>query len=117
MKSNKKQVVRLTESDLHNVIKESVKRVLNEGSHDIDDDTYFGGGLPDDKQQMTNYTAEKDINKIMDLIRPYIDKLCDIFNNYDYTNKNVYDEVFEIIEKFENLSSYGKYFHNNEIYN
>lgn len=30
MKRNRKQVMRLTESDLHKVIKESVKRVLNE---------------------------------------------------------------------------------------
>ena len=29
----KKQIVRLTESDLHRVIKESVKRVLNEAGH------------------------------------------------------------------------------------
>lgn len=30
MKSNKRQVIRLTESDLNNVIKESVKKILNE---------------------------------------------------------------------------------------
>lgn len=31
-------------------------------------------------------------------------------------NKKVYDEVFEIIKRFESLSSYGKYFKNIEIY-
>lgn len=31
----KKQVIRLTESDLHNIIKESVKKALNEGSYDM----------------------------------------------------------------------------------
>ena len=42
-----KHRVRLTESDLHRIVKESVKRVLKENSRDIDDDNYFGGGLPD----------------------------------------------------------------------
>lgn len=40
-----KQVIRLTESDLHRMIKESVRQVLKETS--IDNDSYFGGGLPD----------------------------------------------------------------------
>ncbi len=42
----KKQLIRLTESDLHNIIKESVNRILRE-YRDIDDDNYYGGGLPD----------------------------------------------------------------------
>lgn len=42
-----KRKIRLTESDIHRIVKESVKRVLREDSRDIDDDNYFGGGLPD----------------------------------------------------------------------
>ena len=42
-----KRLIRLTESDLHRIVKESVNRVLREDSRDIDDDNYFGGGLPD----------------------------------------------------------------------
>lgn len=41
-----KQMIRLTEDDLHNIIKESVNRILRE-YRDIDDDNYYGGGLPD----------------------------------------------------------------------
>lgn len=39
--------IRLTESDLHRLVNESVTRILEENSRDIDDDNYFGGGLPD----------------------------------------------------------------------
>ena len=39
-----KKRVKLTESTLHRIIKESVKRVLREGE---DNDNYYGGGLPD----------------------------------------------------------------------
>lgn len=42
-----KKLIRLTENDLHRIVKESAKRVLRENSIDIDDDNYFGGGLPD----------------------------------------------------------------------
>lgn len=41
-----KKLIRLTEQDLHKIVKESVNRVLRENSRDIDDDNYFGGGLP-----------------------------------------------------------------------
>lgn len=39
--------IRLTESDLHRIINESVNKILRESSRDIDDDNYFGGGLSD----------------------------------------------------------------------
>jgi len=39
-----KKLIRLTEQDIHRIVKDSVNRVLRE---DIDDDNYFGGGLPD----------------------------------------------------------------------
>ena len=42
----KKQVIKLTEEDLHEIIKESVNIILKE-YRDIDDDNYYGGGLPD----------------------------------------------------------------------
>lgn len=40
-----KKLVKLTEGDLHIIIKESVKKMLKETT--IDNDSYFGGGLPD----------------------------------------------------------------------
>jgi len=42
-----KKTIRLTESYLHKIVKESVNKVLKEDGRDIDDDNYFGGGLPD----------------------------------------------------------------------
>ena len=39
--------IRLTKSDLHRIINESVNKILRENNRDIDDDNYFGGGLPD----------------------------------------------------------------------
>lgn len=42
-----KNLIRLTEQDIHRIVKESVNRLLREDSRDIDDDNYFGGGLPD----------------------------------------------------------------------
>lgn len=46
-KTMNKKLIRLTEQDLHKIVKESVNRVLRENGRDIDDDNYFGGGLPD----------------------------------------------------------------------
>ena len=40
-----KKLIKLTESDLHRIIKESVNNVLKEYDDDIDN--YYGGGLPD----------------------------------------------------------------------
>ena len=37
-KINRKPLIRLTESDLHKIIKESVNRILKEGYYDFDDD-------------------------------------------------------------------------------
>ena len=51
----KKQVIRLTEADLHRVIKESVNRVLNErivdrdGQDYIEDESFPAGGGLDDR--------------------------------------------------------------------
>ena len=38
----KKQLVRLTESDLHNIIKESVKKMLKETRLDYDEENFSG---------------------------------------------------------------------------
>ena len=42
-----KKVIRITDGDLKEIIKESVKVVLKEYNRDIDMDNYYGGGLPD----------------------------------------------------------------------
>lgn len=38
----KKKLIRLTESDIHKIIKESVKRILNETRLDYDVDNFSG---------------------------------------------------------------------------
>ena len=48
----KKQLVRLTESDLHNIIKESVKKILKEWE--------FSPEQLDDKAYMNDFYAQKD---------------------------------------------------------
>lgn len=40
MNNNKKQIIRLTESDLHRIIKESVNKVLKEGAYDMNSTEY-----------------------------------------------------------------------------
>lgn len=65
-----KKTIKLKETDLHKIIKESVNNVIKEHSRDIDDDNYYGGGLPDryfddddDKPSVEDYfegTAEWD---------------------------------------------------------
>ena len=45
----KKRLIRLTENDIRNLVKESVKIMLKE--QDIDNDSYYGGGLPDSAYQ------------------------------------------------------------------
>ena len=49
-----KRITRLTESDLHKIVRESVKRVLNEGTYQVD-------ALPDILSNMASY-AEQCIN-------------------------------------------------------
>jgi hypothetical protein len=46
-----KKLIRLTESELNRLITESVNRLLMEYETDIDDDNYFGGGLPDNQEE------------------------------------------------------------------
>ena len=63
-----KKIIRLTESDLHQIVKESVNRVLRENSRDIDDDNYFGGGLPnryfDDDAPDDDRISQKQIGQL-----------------------------------------------------
>lgn len=55
----KKQVIKLTENDLHEIIKESVNSILKE-YRDIDDDSYYGGGLPDNYFNEDEYIDNKE---------------------------------------------------------
>ena len=77
---NKKRI-RLTESDLHKIVKESVNRILREDGRDIDDDNYFGGGLPDkyfdDDAPDNDSISQKQIAQLDNIA----DVIADIANN------------------------------------
>ena len=93
----KKQVIRLTESDLHKIIKESVKRVLNEG-----------------------YTLPKEGWEALDVRKQNImfnGKLVEFIKN-DALNNNVLlltynNRQWETIGNFSDLDVYDQY----KIYN
>ena len=66
----KKQVIRLTEGDLHNIIKESVKNVLKEARKP--EDAYFGGyffeGIGFDRNGNPIYYSEHLPVEVMDML-------------------------------------------------
>lgn len=91
-----KKTLKLTESDLHNIIKESVNSILKE-YRDIDNDNYYGGGLPD---------------KYLDDDYDEYDGYDDEYDEYEYEPKKECDgyvvedtrtnEVIEIYRNREN---------------
>ena len=63
MVKNKKQVIRLRESDLHRIIKESVKNVLNEGDK--------SGGLFSEINKSINYFYSEAMQNLESLLKAY----------------------------------------------
>ena len=108
-----KQTIKLTENELKHLIRESVKRLLNEGV-DIDSDNYFGGGLPDPKPQTHKYTCEKEVTAIYNEMKPCLNSLADIFNNNDCDTSGVYDKVMDALNFLDTLPSIGKHFYSVE---
>lgn len=110
-----KKTIRLTESELKGLIRESVNGVLRESERDVDDDSYYGGGLPEQKPQAYTYNCEKEVTEIYNKIKPYIDQLADIFNNNDCNNWEVYEKVMTALNTLDMLPSIGKEFYTTEI--
>ena len=97
-----KKIIRLTESKLKNIISESVRSVLRE-ERDIDDDNYFGGGLPDsyfndDAPNICRLTKSQ-IAKLDSIA----DTIVDIANDTD-DDRELLLQAVDCIEKF--LSTY-----------
>lgn len=111
---NKNKTVKLNETQLRNMIAESVKNVLKEYQQDIDTDNYYGGGLPEPKSYLHIYTCEKEVTEIYNQIKPYIDKLADIFNNNDTDDTALYDEIMGALNTLDTLPSIGKQFYSTE---
>lgn len=105
-----KRTIRLTESDLHRVIKESVHHILKEYEDrpeeigKLEDDNYYGGGLPDenftDERPLDNGISTSQIKGLQDMM----DTLADIANNCDYNNHELLYQAADLIEKFLNVN-------------
>ena len=93
-----KKLIRLTESDLHRIVKESVNRALKE-HHDIDDDTYFGGGLPshfnDDEAPEDDRITEKQILELDNFSKA----IAEIANNVS-DDTGLLFQAIDCIDKF-----------------
>lgn len=77
----KKNVVKINESALKQIVLESVKRVLKEW--DLGDDNYYGGGLPDsyfEDEQPLDYSISK---QQVEELRQMAAKIADIANNVE----------------------------------
>ena len=96
---NMKQTIKLRESELRRMIAESVKRVLREHSRDIDDDNYFGGGLPDryfdDDAPDDDRISQKQIAQLDNIT----DVIADIANNTS-------DETELLFQAADNISEF-----------
>lgn len=110
-----KKTIKLTESELKHIIKKSVKKIIKESERDIDNDSYYGGGLPEPQPRASRYTSEKEVTEIYNKIKPYIDQLSDIFNNSDMDSKEVYDKVMDALNTLDSLPSIGKHFYTIEF--
>ena len=93
-----KKLIRLTESELNRLITESVNRLLMEYETDIDDDNYFGGGLPDNQEEdvpENDSISDSQINQL-DNIAGII---ADIANNTNDDTELLF-QAASLIDKF-----------------
>ena len=96
-----KKLIRLTEQDLHRIVKESVGMILKEAGYDIDDDRYYGGGLPTKYFQDDDFPYEEndfelaDGTKVTDL--QHGDMLKHIkTNDYAFVER-VFDDCINVV--------------------
>lgn len=89
--------IKIMENRIKKIVAESVKKILKENS--IDNDTYFGGGLPDkyfdDDMPDNGKITELDIKELNEIA----DKLADIGNNRDGDTELLFQAI-KCIEKF-----------------
>lgn len=90
-----KKLVRLTESDLHRIVKESVKRVLREDGRDIYDDNDFGVGLPDGYFDDYGRISQKQITQLDNIANT----IADIANNTSDDARLLF-QAADCIDKF-----------------
>ena len=95
-----KRAIKLGESELKRTISESVRRVLKEYSRDIDDDNYFGGGLPD---RYFDYDDAPDDDRISQKQIAQLDNIADTIA--DIAN-NTSDETELLFQAADNISEF-----------
>ena len=93
-----KKLIRLTESELNRLITESVNRLLMEYETDIDDDNYFGGGLPDSQEEDATENDSISDTQISQLDN-IADIIADIANNTNDDTELLF-QAASLIDKF-----------------
>ena len=101
-------IMRLTESDLHKIVKESVNRVLRENGRDIDDDNYFGGGLPD--RYFDDYAPDDDR-----ISKNQIAQLDNIANTIANIANNTSDEAELLFQAADCIDKFTSRYKKQEI--
>ena len=103
-----KKIIRLTESDLHKIVKESVNRILKEG-------WTRRGYVPHDGNSMVGgYYGRSEINGEKDVMDDLLENIPDIteeewedFKNYCEQNPNVFVIEAEISSSYDESTGYG----------
>ena len=106
-----KKVIKLTTSDLSNMIKESVSNILKEYNSEVDN--YYGGGLPghdfDDDEPENDRITIDDLAKL----EKYCDGMADIANNRSDDCGEIFsclDTIDEFIQRKKNeLLNFSKH--------
>ena len=83
-------------------------------STDIDTDSYYGGGLPEQEPKAHTTTYEKEFSEIYGKVKPYITRLAFLLNNNDI-DRETYDKVMDALETLDSLPSIGKNLTTTEI--
>ena len=117
-----KKIIRLTESDLHKIVKESVNRILNERIHNLhpdeinDDffDDWKGFDSRDDYKKMTDYDPKLSIRGDVDKFGTTIGKQNgEALSYYDYFDRQhpnrELDKEFDVENDWDSLKPKGRF--------
>ena len=111
--SDKENARGLGESKLKNAIRESINSILKE--YDEDEDSYYGGGLPEGQPRARVYSEEENILKAYNAMVPYIEQIADICNNSTCTMSGIDDKMFQILNSFDEIPRLAKYYQTTEL--
>ena len=88
-----KKIIRLTEQDIHAIVKESVGRILKE--QDIDNDSYYGGGLPDSSYNDPGFEEPNEVEDFEGT--PAWNAINSVMDRYGINDVN-FDEIMPMIK-------------------